>query len=312
LSPALLICLAIMSTGGGEAAKQEVKPMIKTADLHVRDPFVLPVRSEGKYYIYGTGLPGGDKGFSTYRSSDLKNWEGPLQAFRPPAGFWGKFHFWAPEVHAYKGRYYMFASFKAKDVHRGTQILVADRPDGPFVPLTDGPVTPVDWECLDGTLYVDPKDDPWIVFCHEWVQVQDGEICAMRLSSDLKTPAGKPVLLFKATDAKWVKSFTHERPGYVTDGPFLHRAKSGTLLMLWSSFGKDGYSTAIARSSSGEITGPWVNEPEPLAIKNAGHSMLFETFDGKLMICLHQPNTPGAERPIFAPIKEICSQIERE
>ena len=23
----------------------------------------------------------------------------------------------------------------------------------PFVPLSDGPVTPADWECLDGTLY---------------------------------------------------------------------------------------------------------------------------------------------------------------
>lgn len=37
---------------------------------------------------------------------------------------------------------------------RGTQILRADKPEGPFVPLSDGPVTPADWECLDGTLYV--------------------------------------------------------------------------------------------------------------------------------------------------------------
>ena len=50
----------------------------------------------------------------------------------------------------------MFASFKAAGVCRGTQILVADHPKGPFVPHSDGPVTPRDWECLDGTLYVDP------------------------------------------------------------------------------------------------------------------------------------------------------------
>lgn len=46
----------------------------------------------------------------------------------------------------------MFASFKNEDRHRGTQILVSDTPDGKFKPLTDYPVTPEDWECLDGTV----------------------------------------------------------------------------------------------------------------------------------------------------------------
>jgi arabinan endo-1,5-alpha-L-arabinosidase len=295
-----------------KTTKQEIKPMIKTADLHVRDPFLLPIPSEGKYYLYGTGLPGGDAGFDAYRSSDLQNWEGPIEVFRRPAGFWATRNYWAPEVHAYKGRYYMLASFKANGVCRGTQILAADRPDGPFVPLAERPVTPGDWECLDGTLYIDPKGEPWMVFCHEWVQVGDGEICAMRLSRDLKTAAAKPVLLFKATDAKWVKSFTRDRPGYVTDGPFLHRTKSGALLILWSSFGKDGYATALAESASGEITGPWTNGPGPLKIKDAGHSMLFETLDGKMMISLHQPNKPRAERPVFKRVKEIDGRIELE
>ena len=28
--------------------------MLKNSDIHIRDPFVLPIESEKKYYLYGT------------------------------------------------------------------------------------------------------------------------------------------------------------------------------------------------------------------------------------------------------------------
>lgn len=40
-------------------------------------------------------------------------------------------------------------------------------------------------------------------FCHEWVQVTDEEICAVRLKNDLRSAEGKPILLFNASDAPW-------------------------------------------------------------------------------------------------------------
>src|SRR6185436_5786395 len=107
-------------------------------------------------------------------STDLAHWDGPFPAFRPPSGFWADRNFWAPEVHFYQGRYYMFASFKAENVPRGTQILVSDTPQGLFLPMSAGTVTPPDWECLDGTFFLDANNAPWIIFCHEWVQVGDG------------------------------------------------------------------------------------------------------------------------------------------
>ncbi|MEO8608135.1 MAG: family 43 glycosylhydrolase [Chloroflexota bacterium] len=109
---------------------------MKTSDLHIRDPFVLPVISEQQYYLYGTTGPeswtNSAAGIDYYISRDLQNWEGPFPAFRPPANFWADRNFWASEVHFYRGRYYMFASFKAEGVCRGTQILRADSPQGPF------------------------------------------------------------------------------------------------------------------------------------------------------------------------------------
>src|SRR5512138_3016978 len=104
------------------------------SDIHIRDPFVLPVPSERRYYLYGTMGPyswsESALGFDCHTSTDLHIWEGPREVFRPPAGFWADRNFWAPEVHAHRGQYFMFASFKAKGVCRGTQILAARSPLG--------------------------------------------------------------------------------------------------------------------------------------------------------------------------------------
>lgn len=289
--------------------------MLKTSDIHIRDPFVLPIAAEKQYYLYGTTGPeawtNSASGIDYYTSPDLQNWEGPFPAFRPPAGFWADRNFWAPEVHAYRGRYYLFASFKAEGRCRGTQILAADSPKGPFVPISEGPVTPPDWECLDGTLFVDADHQPWIVFCHEWVQVRDGEVCALRLSDDLTATAGQPHLLFRASEAKWAEEINSKgRIGYVTDGPWLHRLANGTLLMLWSSFHKGSYAVGVARSSSGGILGTWEHEHEPLYAGDGGHCMLFRTFADDLLLAYHRPNSSPNERPYFIPVRETDLSVQ--
>jgi len=289
--------------------------MLKTSDIHIRDPFVLPVATGKLYYLYGTIGPESwtksATGIDYYTSTDLENWEGPFPAFRPPQGFWADRNFWAPEVHFYAGRYYLFASFKAEDHRRGTQILAADGPQGPFLPISDGPATPHDWECLDGTLYVDADSQPWMVFCHEWVQVGDGEICAVRLSADLKSALGEPHLLFRASSAPWIQKVnSKDREGYVTDGPWLHRLASGELWMLWSSFSAGGYTIGMARSASGQILGPWQQEPEPLYDDDGGHCMVFRTFDGRLLLAYHRPNPSPDERPYFVPLRENTTGFE--
>ena len=287
---------------------------MRRSDIHIRDPFVLPVVSEGTYYLFGTRgstvSPGSAPGFDCYSSADLVTWTGPTPAFRAPEGFWATRDYWVPEVHPHGGRYYMLASFKAPDACRGTQVLASDSPAGPFVPHSEGPVTPRDWECLDGTLFVDDAGDPWMVFCHEWLQVHDGEMCAIRLSTDLSEAVSDPVLLFRASEAAWVRSVRPGQQEYVTDGPFLHRLPGGDLVMLWSSFGEKGYGLTIARSRSGHITGPWAQDAEPLYETDGGHGMLFRTFEGELMLSLHAPNRGPDERPHFIPIHESNDVLE--
>jgi arabinan endo-1,5-alpha-L-arabinosidase len=274
-------------------------------DINIRDPFVLV--HDGKYYLYGTrGYEcwGKCTGLDCYISDDLVSFSGPYEVFTKPEGFWADENFWAPEVYEYKGAFYMFASFKAEGVCRGTQILKADSPLGPFKTHSDGPVTPRDWECLDGTLYIEEADGgkPYMVFCHEWVQIGDGTVCAIPLNDDLSRAIGEPVVLFHASEAPWIK--TAKGGNYVTDGPFMYRNDAGKITMLWSSFGEEGYTLALAHSDSNTLNGPWRQEPKLLFSKDGGHGMLFRALDGTLMGTLHSPNEKLTERPYFFKVDE--------
>ena len=279
---------------------------MKLAEIYVRDPFILPF--EGSYYLYAKIIREDSK-FVVYKSQDLENWSGPEVVFQPDPDFWGKRDFWAPEVHCYNGKFYMFASFKAEGKCRGTHVLISDHPQGPFYPVSSAPATPADWECLDGTLYVDKNGNPYMVFCHEWLQIGNGTMCYARLGRDLAAQIEKPTLMFSAHDYPFVVGCIEGRESYVTDGPFLHRCQNDDLLMIWSSFGKNGYFIHVQKSDNGEITGQWLPQ-NMLFSENGGHGMLFRTFDGKLKLVFHSPNDiAGAERAKIVDILECDGSL---
>lgn len=291
---------------------------MKTADVHLRDPFVVTLPEEGRYLLFGTTDPdcwrGPGIGFDVYSGDDLEEWEGPRPAFRPEPGFWASHNFWAPEAHFFEGRWYLLASFKAEGRCRATQALVADDPMGPYRVHSPEPLTPPGWECLDGTLHVDEGGSPWLVFCHEWVQTRDGEVCAMPLERDLSRASGEPILLFRGSEAPWTRPHRRKDGSLdplmrVTDGPFLHRTASGELLLLWSSFSDSGYAMGAARSGSGTIRGPWIQEERPLADLDSGHGMLFRTLSGGLAATWHSPNASPEERPAFFAAEEQGGRV---
>lgn len=271
---------------------------MKLSEIYVRDPFILPYN--GKYYLYGSR--GRDQsGFDVYTSTDLENWGNPKTIFSYYDGFWGTRDFWAPEVHFYNGKFYLFATFINDHSCRGTAILVSETPDGTFRKHSDGPVTPKNWECLDGTFYVDENNTPYMIFCHEWTQIQNGTMCAIKLSTDLKTAASEPFELWSAGDASWV-TFVRGEGNFVTDGPFLFKL-GDELLSLWSSFSKDGYCEAVARSSNGKIDGSWTIDDKLFYAKDGGHGMIFKGFDGEYYFIFHTPNSSPDERPSLKRIK---------
>ena len=279
---------------------------LKTQDIIIRDPFILPY--QGRYYMYGTRSHTcwGDHavGVDVYIS---ELWTEPAEVFHRPENFWADRHFWAPEVHIYKEKFYMFMTMEGPDGKKGTGILRADAPCGPFKAFGADIITPEDWSSLDGTFYLSPEGIPYMVFCHEWTQIGDGQVCAIRLKSDLSGPDGSPEILFCASEAPWAKMvggwYENMPTGYVTDGPFMLRTEDGRLHMLWSSFGEGGYVQALAHSDNDDIDGHWVVDHHLLFEKDGGHGMIFKGFDGIYRLVLHCPNTSYHEHPTFYPLE---------
>ena len=274
--------------------------MLKREEIRIRDPFILTDFDTGCYYMYGTtdleaGTLHAEPRFSVYKSFDLENFEGPKVIFDGAKNnFWANRDFWAAEVHKYNGKYYLFGSCKAEGRCRATEIFVSDTPDGEYIPVSDKPVTPASWECLDGTFFVD-DGVPYMVFSHEWVQVGDGEIHAVELSQDLTHSVGEPSLLFKASDNPSVNELEAGSGNYVTDGPFLYR-EDKRIKMIWSSFYGGRYLVLDAESDS--IKGKW-NHGGSRFDFDGGHAMVFNTLDGTRTIALHAPNKADFERAKF-------------
>ena len=274
--------------------------MISTENLNIRDPFIITDRENNRYLLYKSNGHGVD----VYISQDLKTWQDRKTVFTPDEKI-AKYHdFWAPEVHEYQGKYYLFITLSPKGGCRGTWCFRSDSPMGPFLRFSEKPLTPEDWFALDGTLWVDRDGKPYMVFCHEWVQITTGTICAVPLADDLSKTIGEPFLLFSSEEAPWSVP-SKKRKSRVTDGPWLHRMQDGSLIMLWSTFDAKGYVTGIARSSDGTLRGTWTQVPKTLFDRNGGHPMIFRTLTGTPTVLLHSPNSPGGkERLTMIPVQE--------
>lgn len=274
--------------------------MIKRQDLRIRDPFILVDKENQCYYMYGTTdledhCLQARNTFTVYKSYDLESFEdGKVVVDGTKLGFWANRDFWAPEVHFYNGKYYLFGSCIAEGKCRCTQIFVCDTPDGEFVPLSDKARTPENWICLDGTFYVE-DGVPYMVFSREWIEVKDGQMWAVQLTDDLTDTVGEPFKLFNASEAKDVTEYGGISGAYITDGPFMYH-ENGKLRMMWSSFNNGRYVVLIAESDG--IKENWTHLGSQFDFCG-GHGMIFESLEGKRMISLHSPNTADLERAHF-------------
>lgn len=282
---------------------------MKKSEINIRDPFIL--YENGTYYMYGTrgkgfGIKTG--GFDVYMSADLEEWSEGHECFNSEEWCLNDGSNWAPEVHVWQGRYYMFASFQKPDGLRGTYILASDSPLGPFVMHSPEAVTPKGWECIDGTFYVE-NGEPYLVFCHEHTQAIDGTMCFIRLADDLKSSIGEPTTLFSASSPYYIEKNPDPDTHYATDGPYMFTTKTGTLLMLWSTYIKGNYAECLVRFENGSIKNDFCHI-DPIIDDDGGHGMLF-TADGELYLTFHTPNTTEEEHPAFIRVVDAGDRINK-
>jgi hypothetical protein len=137
-----------LGDGGFRWISPDSTNIVKLGSIRLRDVCILPDQATKTYYMVG---PGG-RSVRVYTSKDLVNWQGPQTIFRPATNIWGDIPvvgIWAPEMHAYKGKYYLFLTFDTRNrfpeqwrgwlprVTRGSQVLAAGKPTGPFAAFTN-------------------------------------------------------------------------------------------------------------------------------------------------------------------------------
>jgi hypothetical protein len=300
---------------------------MRLRDIPLRDPFVLADQATQNYLLY-TEAP--YSGTVVHQSKNLVEWSGPTQVYAVPSGGWADPNGGAaaPEVHLYRGRYYLFTTLQnggtilataqqapgpggyngnaiwQNQTAQATVIAAADSPLGPFVDLNaSSPVTAPSLMTLHGTLHVDPDGTPWTVFAQAWVQKPDAIMAAVRLTADLSAAVADPIWLFKGSNAPWYLDPIYgappggslandlQGPPYPTYAPQLYRTPNRGLVMLWSSYRRHNteYVQTQALSRTGSVAGPW-QQLHPIVTGNKGHGMIFEAFDGQLMLALHNNN----------------------
>ena len=278
---------------------------MKREDIPIRDPFVFA--ENGVYYLLGTtGDDPWGKGsdLTLYASKDLTEFA-RVGTLVTDGGLDSYTNIWAPELHRYKGKYYLIVSAFRADCGRGSFILGSDRLTAGFTMLTGEYITPSGWGCLDATLFV-YRDKPYLCFSNEWTtpvtRDGDGSLYLCELSEDLthRVSAPKKIVSGKHSGIA-VEICDGNTKGFVAEGPYLYE-ENGQIVLLWSTVGKSGYTVVKSISTSGIYGEYGINKI--VFDRDGGHCMCFTDFYGNRRLALHQPNRMPDERMKLFSYKE--------
>jgi beta-xylosidase len=271
------------------------------------DPFVL--RVERDYYAYGTGAglekgPRGSKrAFAVLHSRDLVRWKFLGGVLVPPEGT-DTNAFWAPEVAASGGRYYLYYSSAPRDrdeLHR-LRVAVADRPLGPFEDA--GPVLPeTEGFSIDAHPFRDARNGQWyLFFAKDFFDGRTGTgLAVVPLTADMLRAAAPPVTVLRA-NADW-QIYERNRPLYgrvweawhTVEGPcvILHE---GRFYSLYSGGNWQTRDYGVSYAVADHPLGPWTHaaEPGPVVLRGRppyvlgpGHNCHAVTPDGTELLVYH-------------------------
>ena len=138
---------------------------------HIGDPFILYNEPEKKYYMYCTGRGH----YPCWSSADFNTWTPLGDAYRVTEKSFGTTCYWAPEVYAYRGTYYMVysAAFQTPEstavnkLRHCIGLARADDPAGPFVDVYDHPLFAPGYSVIDASLLFDDDGRVYLLYSRD-------------------------------------------------------------------------------------------------------------------------------------------------
>ncbi|HWV70583.1 MAG TPA: glycoside hydrolase family 43 protein [Pseudosphingobacterium sp.] len=270
------------------------------------DPYVLHVKGD-KYYMYGTGGIA-KNGFAAFSSTDLVNWKDEGQVFHASnkngwsdsTAAWNG-AYWAPEVYAHNGRFYMFycAQWKenpGKEVENfRIGVAVADKPTGPFIDLANKPIFDPGYPIIDANVLFDESGKIYLYYsrcCYKhpvesevaaWAKqkgwfdtIEESWVYGVELKPDFSGVIGKPVLLLRPPtkmddkQAEWEsRSVTSKEVNRRwTEGSAIFK-KGDIYYMMYSANYFGGKNYAVGYTTSKSPLGPFTKAANnPVLQKN--------------------------------------------
>ena len=213
-------------------------------------------KEEGTYYLVATELPNnewGKRGIILYSSGDMIHWQEEaylLNRHSIGADAWYRDGFGQPEVHRYKGKYYLiFNAFNDKNDPYGRLgfcVAVADELRGPYTILNPG--EPLSYGA-NTTLHIEGERvwAYWDLDGHFYMAEMDLE--HGKFISDVKLFLGPEQM---GEDYRFL------------DAPCIYKHKKTYYLVSSSFYG--GYVIRVRYFTSPTPEGPWTLEKEPLMV----------------------------------------------
>ncbi|MCB0840620.1 MAG: glycoside hydrolase family 43 protein [Bacteroidetes bacterium] len=284
-------------------------------ELQMGDPFVL--KHKDKYYLYGTTDSG--KGFRSWKSDNLINWEAVGFVYEKNDSSFGSSNFWAPEVHYYaphKAFYLIYTTKKDEESLLTICLAKSESPEGPFVDVYTPWIDIEDWARIDGHLFVDNDSTPYLFFDKvgvvgkPWEKPSTGylygQIYAVELAPDLSHAVGEPVLCSEAT-AEWEGPLSmHSR---CNEGSFVFR-RGDLYYMTYSANHYAEPSYGIGYATAPHPLGPWTKSADnpivatdsSIRFSGPGHNSFTTSPNGKEMFMVYHSHAdwknPSGERRV--------------
>ena len=274
----VFICLLLLGTLVSCQSASSKKDTDNTTTNEVKtpvplgDPFIM--LHDGIYYAYGTHS---GEGIEVYTSNDLLTWKYEGIALNKKDS-WADRWFWAPEVYAVNGKFYMYYS---ADEH--ICVAIADAPAGPFVQEKKEPMI-TDEKCIDNSLFIDDDGTPYLTF----VRFNDGNnIWIAELEKDLVTIKKETMRPCLHVSQKWEEVWPR-----VNEGSFIIK-HNGLYYMSYSANSYESPFYGVGCATATNPMGTWTKYDEnpllqkPGELVGVGHSAMFTDKVGKLRIVYH-------------------------
>jgi beta-xylosidase len=265
------------------------------------DPFLLYDDSRERFYMYGTG-GGARDGFAVQSSKDLVSWQHEGQVYQGNTDdSWGIASFWAPEVYARDGRFWMFYSAQWRDnptkelENFRIGIAVADEPTGPFRDIQNAPLFDPGYPVIDANVlfdedgrcylyysrccYKNPVESEIATYAREqgWFdEIEESWVYGVELASDFSRILGDPVLLLRPPltmddqQAEWESRSVTSREvnRRWSEGSFTFRQRT-TYYMMYSANHFAGENYAVGYATASAPLGPYTKASNnPVLQKN--------------------------------------------